>query len=137
VRIALEGDLSQSVSAAGRRRRRWRRRRKASPTTSSSNRHGHTPGSGAPQAPLQLCVGKMAVTLDTIKTMGFLIFKMVLRFAFMVVNNTVAIPSYVLYLIALQPLRLIDSRLFWYIEGVMFKWLLAMVASWGWTAGYT
>lgn len=79
----------------------------------------------------------MAVTLETIRKMGFLIFVTVLRFAFMVVNNMVAIPSYVLYLVALQPLRLIDSKLFWYIEGVMFKWLLAMVASWGWTAGYT
>ncbi|KAM9315657.1 acyl-CoA:lysophosphatidylglycerol acyltransferase 1 [Gastrophryne carolinensis] len=79
----------------------------------------------------------MAVSLDRIGKMGLLIFKMVLRFAFMVVNNMFAIPSYVLYLIALQPLRLIDSKLFWDIEGVMFKWLLAMVASWGWTAGYT
>ncbi|KAM4041610.1 acyl-CoA:lysophosphatidylglycerol acyltransferase 1 [Anomaloglossus baeobatrachus] len=79
----------------------------------------------------------MAVNLETIKKMGSVIIIMVLRFAFMVINNTVAIPSYVLYLIALQPLRLIDSKRFWYIEGVMFKWLLAMVASWGWTAGYT
>ncbi|XP_077138424.1 acyl-CoA:lysophosphatidylglycerol acyltransferase 1 [Ranitomeya variabilis] len=79
----------------------------------------------------------MAVNLETMKKMGSVMFIVVVRFAFMVVNNMVAIPSYVLYLLALQPLRLIDSKLFWYIEGVMFKWLLAMVASWGWTAGYT
>ncbi|KAM4695069.1 acyl-CoA:lysophosphatidylglycerol acyltransferase 1 [Discoglossus pictus] len=79
----------------------------------------------------------MAVTVDNIGKMGFLILKIILRFAFMVINNMVAIPSYVLYLIALQPVRLIDRKLFWYIEGVMFKWLLAMVASWGWMAGYT
>ncbi|XP_063774322.1 acyl-CoA:lysophosphatidylglycerol acyltransferase 1 isoform X2 [Pseudophryne corroboree] len=79
----------------------------------------------------------MAVTLDRIRKMGFLILKIVVRFAFMFINNMVAIPSYVLYLVALQPIRLVDRKLFWCIEGVMFKWLLAMVASWGWTAGYT
>ncbi|KAM4771543.1 acyl-CoA:lysophosphatidylglycerol acyltransferase 1 [Rhinophrynus dorsalis] len=79
----------------------------------------------------------MAITVDTTGKMGLLILRMAIRFAFMVVNNMVAIPSYVLYLIALQPVRVVDRKLFWYIEGVMFKWLLAMVASWGWSAGYT
>ncbi|KAG8443729.1 hypothetical protein GDO86_009051 [Hymenochirus boettgeri] len=79
----------------------------------------------------------MAITVDNTGKMGFLLLRMALRFIFMFVNNMVAIPSYVLYLIALQPVRVIDRKLFWYIEGVMFKWLLAMVASWGWSAGYT
>ncbi|XP_053314676.1 acyl-CoA:lysophosphatidylglycerol acyltransferase 1 [Spea bombifrons] len=79
----------------------------------------------------------MAIAADRTGNMGFLILKMILRFAFMVINNMFAIPSYVFYLIALQPLRLFNPKLFWCIEGVMFKWLLAMVASWGWTAGYT
>uniref|UniRef100_A0A6I8RME9 Lysophosphatidylglycerol acyltransferase 1 n=1 Tax=Xenopus tropicalis TaxID=8364 RepID=A0A6I8RME9_XENTR len=106
------------------------------PTPSSSDRVCHTPGYGGPR---RGCCrsGKMAITADSTGRMGFLILRMVLRFAFMVVNNMVAIPSYVLYLIALQPVRVIDRKLFWYIEGVMFKWLLAMVASWGWYAGYT
>ncbi|XP_029449113.1 acyl-CoA:lysophosphatidylglycerol acyltransferase 1 [Rhinatrema bivittatum] len=78
----------------------------------------------------------MAVTLEAAQSMGFMVLKVFLRFAFMIINNLVAIPSYVLYLIVLQPLRMLDSELFWYIEGVMFKWLLAMVASWGWSAGY-
>ncbi|XP_075451801.1 acyl-CoA:lysophosphatidylglycerol acyltransferase 1 isoform X2 [Ascaphus truei] len=94
-------------------------------------RHPHS--TGLPQ----LCVEKMAMTVDNTGKMGFLVLKMVLRFAFMFINNMFAIPSYVLYLIALQPVRVIDRKLFWHIEGVMFKWLLAMVASWGWTAGYT
>ncbi|XP_053560842.1 acyl-CoA:lysophosphatidylglycerol acyltransferase 1-like [Bombina bombina] len=79
----------------------------------------------------------MAITVDRIRNMGFLILRMVLRFSFMVIYNMVAIPTYVLYLIALQPVRLINRKLFWSIEGLMFKWLLAMVASWGWAAGYT
>ncbi|XP_042326964.1 acyl-CoA:lysophosphatidylglycerol acyltransferase 1 [Sceloporus undulatus] len=79
----------------------------------------------------------MAVTLEQAQRAGYIFLKALLRFGFMVANNLVAIPSYVLYLILLQPLRLLDSKRFWYIEGVLFKWLLAMVASWGWWAGYT
>ncbi|KFO56617.1 Acyl-CoA:lysophosphatidylglycerol acyltransferase 1, partial [Corvus brachyrhynchos] len=79
----------------------------------------------------------MAVTLEQARRGGYTCLKALLRFAFMVANNLVAIPSYVLYLIMLQPLRILDSKSFWYIEGVLFKWLLAMVASWGWGAGYT
>lgn len=82
-------------------------------------------------------VKRMAVTLEQAQRVGYTLLKGLLRFGFMVANNLVAIPSYILYLIILQPLRLLDSKLFWYIEGVLFKWLLAMVASWGWWAGYT
>ncbi|NXU01110.1 LGAT1 acyltransferase, partial [Buphagus erythrorhynchus] len=79
----------------------------------------------------------MAVTLEQAQRVGYTCLKALLRFAFMVANNVVAISSYVLYLIVLQPLRILDSKSFWYIEGVLFKWLLAMVSSWGWWAGYT
>ncbi|XP_028858156.1 acyl-CoA:lysophosphatidylglycerol acyltransferase 1 [Denticeps clupeoides] len=68
---------------------------------------------------------------------SLLLLTALLRFSFMLVNNCVAIPSYCLYLLLLQPLRVLDRRVFWRVEGVMFKWLLAMVASWGWVAGYT
>ncbi|KAM6954305.1 acyl-CoA:lysophosphatidylglycerol acyltransferase 1 [Aplochiton taeniatus] len=79
----------------------------------------------------------MAQLLDSARNLGWILLKSLLRFAFMVINNCVAIPSYCLYLILLQPLRIMDSRLFWHIEGVMFKWMLAMVSSWGWIADYT
>ncbi|XP_043075533.1 acyl-CoA:lysophosphatidylglycerol acyltransferase 1 [Puntigrus tetrazona] len=79
----------------------------------------------------------MAPHLDTARKLFWILMKSLLRFSFMFVNNCVAIPSYCLYLIVLQPLRLLDAPTFWYIEGVMFRWLLAMVASWGWCAGYT
>lgn len=80
---------------------------------------------------------RMAVTLEEAPWLGWIVVKALMRFAFMVVNNLVAIPSYVCYVIVLQPLRLLDKKCFWYIEGVMYKWLLGMVASWGWYAGYT
>ncbi|XP_062406837.1 acyl-CoA:lysophosphatidylglycerol acyltransferase 1 isoform X2 [Sardina pilchardus] len=79
----------------------------------------------------------MASLLDEAGKLGWILFKALIRFAFMLLNNCVAIPSYCLYLIVLQPLRIMDSRTFWQIEGLMFKWLLAMVSSWGWVAGYT
>ncbi|XP_012676439.1 acyl-CoA:lysophosphatidylglycerol acyltransferase 1 isoform X2 [Clupea harengus] len=79
----------------------------------------------------------MASLLDEAGKLGWILFKALLRFVFMFLNNIFAIPSYCLYLILLQPLRIMDSRTFWHIEGVMFKWLLAMVSCWGWSAGYT
>ncbi|XP_076404341.1 acyl-CoA:lysophosphatidylglycerol acyltransferase 1 isoform X2 [Peromyscus maniculatus bairdii] len=79
----------------------------------------------------------MAVTVEEAPWLGWIVAKALMRFAFMVANNLVAIPSYICYVIILQPLRVLDSKRFWYIEGLMYKWLLGMVASWGWYAGYT
>ncbi|XP_036020142.1 acyl-CoA:lysophosphatidylglycerol acyltransferase 1 isoform X2 [Mus musculus] len=80
---------------------------------------------------------RMAVTVEEAPWLGWIVAKALMRFAFMVANNLVAIPSYICYVIILQPLRVLDSKRFWYIEGLMYKWLLGMVASWGWYAGYT
>lgn len=86
--------------------------------------------------PQTVCI-TMAQLLDGAGKLGRVLLTSVLRFFFMFLNNCVAIPSYCLYLLVLQPLRIWDSSTFWHIEGVMFKWLLAMVSSWGWIAGYT
>lgn len=80
---------------------------------------------------------RMAVTLERAPWLGWILVKALMRFAFMVANNLVGISSYVFYVIVLQPLRVLDRKSFWYIEGIMYKWLLGMVASWGWYAGYT
>lgn len=31
---------------------------------------------------------------------------------------------------------MLDSKWFWYIEGIMYKWFLGMVVFWGWYVGY-
>ncbi|XP_072219030.1 acyl-CoA:lysophosphatidylglycerol acyltransferase 1 isoform X1 [Leuresthes tenuis] len=89
-----------------------------------------------PTQRLTVCI-RMAQLLDGAGKLGWILLISVLRFVFMFFNNCVAIPSYCLYLLLLQPLRIWDSSTFWNIEGAMFKWLLAMVSSWGWIAGYT
>lgn len=86
---------------------------------------------------LQTVCVRMAQLLDGAGKLGWVLLRALVRFVFMFFNNCVAIPSYCLYLLLLQPLRIWDSSAFWHIEGVMFKWLLAMVSSWGWLAGYT
>uniref|UniRef100_A0A8C2REJ5 Acyltransferase C-terminal domain-containing protein n=1 Tax=Capra hircus TaxID=9925 RepID=A0A8C2REJ5_CAPHI len=67
----------------------------------------------------------MAVTLEEAPWLGWILVKALVRFAFMVANNLVAIPSYLCYIIVLL-------KRYWYLEGMMYKWLLGMVASWGW-----
>ncbi|XP_036831448.1 acyl-CoA:lysophosphatidylglycerol acyltransferase 1 isoform X2 [Oncorhynchus mykiss] len=79
----------------------------------------------------------MAQLLEGARNLGWVLLNSFLRFIFVFINNCVAIPSYCLYCILLQPLRVMDSRTFWLIEGIMFKWMLAMVSQWGWVAGYT
>lgn len=86
---------------------------------------------------LQTACIRMAQVLDGPGKLGWVLLKAVFRFVFMFLNNCVAIPSYCLYLLLLQPLRIWDSSTFWHVEGIMFKWLLAMVSSWGWISGYT
>lgn len=108
----------------------------------------HAPAS--PQGPGGLC---MTLSLQTLpartprdamagsameaRQLVSLVLLGLLRFAFMVSNNVVAIPSYFCYVLVLQPLRLLDPLRFWYLEGLLFKWLLGLVASWGWSAGYS
>ncbi|GBP34659.1 Acyl-CoA:lysophosphatidylglycerol acyltransferase 1 [Eumeta japonica] len=58
------------------------------------------------------------------------------RTAFAVVNNLYCIPAYVVWMMALRPIRPFFADLYWKIEGLMFHWLLAMVSLWSWTAGY-
>lgn len=86
---------------------------------------------------VQCACSRMAPLVEELRRLGWILVKALLRFTFMFINNCVAIPSYCLYLIVLQPLRMVHGSAFWHIEGVMFRWLLAMVASWGWCAGYT
>nr|XP_040016498.1 acyl-CoA:lysophosphatidylglycerol acyltransferase 1 isoform X1 [Gasterosteus aculeatus aculeatus] len=94
-------------------------------------------GNKTPEEPKTTVRVTMAQLLDGAGELGWVLLKSVIRFVFMVFNNCAAIPSYCLYLVLLQPLRIWDSSAFWHIEGIMFKWLLAMVSSWGWIAGYT
>ncbi|KAM7054270.1 acyl-CoA:lysophosphatidylglycerol acyltransferase 1 isoform 2-T2 [Molossus nigricans] len=51
---------------------------------------------------------RMAVTLEEAPWLGWILVKALMRFAFMVANNLVAISSYICYLIVLQPLRVLD-----------------------------
>ncbi|MEJ1270574.1 lysophosphatidylglycerol acyltransferase 1 [Cricetulus griseus] len=103
----------------------------------SADRRGTRCGAGPPRKDRTDANVRMAVTVEEAPWLGWVVAKALMRFAFMVANNLVAIPSYICYVILLQPLRVLDSKRFWYIEGLMYKWLLGMVASWGWYAGYT
>ncbi|XP_060531420.1 acyl-CoA:lysophosphatidylglycerol acyltransferase 1-like isoform X2 [Cylas formicarius] len=57
------------------------------------------------------------------------------RFCFILANNLYCIPTYVIWMFLLHPLRKVNSELYWKIEGYFFHWLLAMVALWSHSAG--
>lgn len=66
----------------------------------------------------------------------YLVPRAIFRLGFIIVNNAYCVPTYVVWMILLSPLRKINPETFWKIEGYFFHWLLAMVSMWSWSAGY-
>ncbi|XP_077989709.1 acyl-CoA:lysophosphatidylglycerol acyltransferase 1-like [Glandiceps talaboti] len=75
-------------------------------------------------------------TLANICKMTLLILKAILRIIIETAQH-IYILVYLSYLLLLLPLRWFYPKLYWYIEGILFRWLLGIVASWGWSAGYS
>ncbi|KAK4314861.1 hypothetical protein Pmani_013884 [Petrolisthes manimaculis] len=66
----------------------------------------------------------------------YLCVRAALRFIFWTVNNFYCIPVHFCWVFVLQPLKLVSKSTYWLLEGVMFRWLLSMVALWSYSAGY-
>ncbi|XP_071561575.1 acyl-CoA:lysophosphatidylglycerol acyltransferase 1 isoform X1 [Temnothorax nylanderi] len=62
--------------------------------------------------------------------------KCVARTAFVILNNVYCIPTYVVWMMLLFPVKIYQPQVYWRIEGLFFHWLLAMVSMWTWSAGY-
>ncbi|KAK6642245.1 hypothetical protein RUM44_013968 [Polyplax serrata] len=62
--------------------------------------------------------------------------KSFLRVIFVIINNVYCIPTYVVWMMMLYPVKRYNPDLYFRIEGLFFHWLLAMVAMWSWSAGY-
>ncbi|KAJ8912660.1 hypothetical protein NQ315_012736 [Exocentrus adspersus] len=62
--------------------------------------------------------------------------KGIFRLCFILLNNVYCIPTYVVWMLLLSPLRKVNPDIYWRIEGYFFHWLLAMVSLWSYSAGY-
>ncbi|XP_061174405.1 acyl-CoA:lysophosphatidylglycerol acyltransferase 1-like [Saccostrea echinata] len=60
-----------------------------------------------------------------------------LRIFFITVANLFGIPSYLTWILLLQPLKLYYPKLFWKIESILFQGLLTIVTTWLYSGGYT
>lgn len=60
-----------------------------------------------------------------------------LRVLFCIVNNTYAIPVYLLWYFLFQPLSKLKPKMFWQLEGIFYEKLLSMVACWAQLSGHT
>ncbi|XP_055636232.1 acyl-CoA:lysophosphatidylglycerol acyltransferase 1-like [Toxorhynchites rutilus septentrionalis] len=58
------------------------------------------------------------------------------RTVFVIVNNIYCVPTYLIWMFLLLPLKKIHEKYYYRIEGVLFHWLLANVTMWSATAGY-
>lgn len=63
--------------------------------------------------------------------------KATLRIAFVILNNLYCLPTYMIWIGLLLPVRKLNSRLFYKIEGTLVHWLLSIVTMWSWSAGYS
>lgn len=66
----------------------------------------------------------------------YMIPRAVVRLCFILINNAYCIPTYVVWMVLLSPLRRVNPDVYWKIEGYFFHWLLAMVSMWSCSAGY-
>lgn len=62
--------------------------------------------------------------------------KAILRIVIVIANNIYCIPTYVIWMMLLLPIRRCHPDLYYRIEGQFFHWMLSIVAMWSWTAGY-
>ncbi|XP_055925293.1 acyl-CoA:lysophosphatidylglycerol acyltransferase 1-like isoform X2 [Argiope bruennichi] len=63
--------------------------------------------------------------------------KYVINVIGIIITNLYCIPTYLLWMwVILLPFRIINHPGYWYLEGVMFRWLLTVVAGWGWRSKY-
>jgi len=62
--------------------------------------------------------------------------KCFVRFWLIVINNLYCIPTHCLWILLLWPLQWFSPKMFLTIEGYGFQWLLSMVSTWCWSAGY-
>ncbi|XP_014667138.1 PREDICTED: acyl-CoA:lysophosphatidylglycerol acyltransferase 1-like [Priapulus caudatus] len=66
----------------------------------------------------------------------YLVGKVCLRFVYVLLNNLYCIPTYLLWMILLLPLKKVKPQTYWMLEGLLFRWLLLMVSMWIQTNGY-
>ncbi|XP_058805821.1 acyl-CoA:lysophosphatidylglycerol acyltransferase 1-like [Phymastichus coffea] len=64
------------------------------------------------------------------------ILKCIVRTIFVLVNNVYCIPTYIIWMMLLFPVKVYHPQTYWRLEGLFFHWLLAMVSMWTWSAGY-
>ncbi|KAL2716854.1 acyl-CoA:lysophosphatidylglycerol acyltransferase 1-like [Vespula squamosa] len=62
--------------------------------------------------------------------------KCITRTGFVILNNIYCIPTYIVWMTLLYPVKVYQPQVYWRIEGLFFHWLLAMVSTWTWSAGY-
>lgn len=58
------------------------------------------------------------------------------RMVIVIVNNIYCLPTYVVWMTLLIPLKHLHPDAYYKIEGLFFHWLLAVVSMWSYTAGY-
>lgn len=68
--------------------------------------------------------------------MIYLYIRAILRILFIILNNLYCLPTYLVWMAMLWPLKIINSKMYYKIEGMLYTWLFNMITVWGHSAGY-
>lgn len=77
------------------------------------------------------------MTPQRLKVITILIITGVFRFTMVLMSNLYSIPAFLVLMTVLKPLRHYAEEVYWYLEGILFRWLQLLVAWWMWSAGYS
>jgi len=77
-----------------------------------------------------VAVGELVSTLMELSS-----WQRVLRITLIIFNILYCIPSYLVWTSLLRPLLYFQPDWYYFIEGILFSWLLHFVAFWTWNAG--
>ena len=61
----------------------------------------------------------------------------VMRTIIILINQILVIPVHMFWMFALRPVCWLKPDLYWKMESFSFHWMLYLVGSWQWSAGYT
>lgn len=75
--------------------------------------------------------------MNSVSCSNFIMYpKALLRTSIVILNNIYCLPTYVIWMTLLLPVKRYQPDLYYRIEGLFFHWLLSLVAMWSYTAGF-
>lgn len=85
---------------------------------------------------MQLFNINMYFNFRSFLVMIYLYIRAIVRIILIIANNIYCLPTYLVWMTMLWPMKYINSKIYYKVEGMFYHYLLNMVTVWGHSAGY-